>query len=247
MMVTDNQTIINDQIDVLTKQIEQLQNEINALQSNSVTITEFNELQNKVNTLQTESATKTQFDQLSKNITLLQNTMVTNDQLQELIKLIRALQANVDTLESAVATLDTKVQKLNYLSKLLEVTVTNLTFGDILQYNSDGKWHNIQPNKIISSGSSGSSVYKLADLEDVEISMPTNKQTIVYSSLDNKWHNDSISGGGSIDPGILDDYLTKVEAKNTYFPISGGTINGDVQIKGNLLTTGGITIHSTVL
>ncbi len=167
------------------------------------------------------------------------------DANNELIGLVRKLQNTVNTLEQHIGELDAKVKKLNYLSKLLDVSIDSITFGDILQYSNDGKWHNIQPNKIISpQGCSITSAHKLADLEDVEISSPVNNQTLTYSSTDSKWHNNTASGGGgSIDPGALTGYLTKVEASTTYFPLTGGTINGGVRIEGNLLTTGGVTLY----
>ena len=170
--------------------------------------------------------------------------MNNTDAINELIELVRKLQTTVNTLEVHIGELDTKVKKLNYLEKLLDVQIDSITFGDVLQYSNDGKWHNIQPSKIITGGNGGGTgVYKLIDLEDVEISSPVDKQTLTYSALDRKWHNNTISGGGGINPGILDDYLKKVDADNKYFPLIGGTVNGNVKIEGNLLTTGGITLY----
>ena len=175
--------------------------------------------------------------------------MVANDNINELIQLVRNLQNTVNTLEQSVAKLDTKVQKINYLEKLLDVKFDAITFGDILQYSNDGKWHNIQPDKILTGGGVGPVITKLSDLSDVVISSPINGQSITYSQVDNKWHNNTVGsgGGGGIGPGVLDNYLTKIEARGLYFPKTGGTINGNVNIKGNLLTEGGITIHSTVI
>ena len=174
--------------------------------------------------------------------------MTQQDNVVELIKLVRDLQKNIDILEQNVAQLDAKVQKLNYLQKLLDVKVDSITFGDLLQYAPDGKWHNIQPDKVFETKTVASTVTKLSDLEDVIISSPVNGESITYSSNDKKWHNNFISGGGGgIDPGTLNNYLTKLEATNIYFPKAGGTIDGNVNIKGNLLTKGGVTIHSTII
>lgn len=163
------------------------------------------------------------------------------DNINELIELVKELQKKVDTLSNSVATLDTKVQKLNYLQKLLDVEIDTLTFGDVLQYSNDGKWHNIQPSKIFVPQSGGSGASRLVDLLDVVVSSPSNGQVLTYNSLDGKWYNNTISSGGG--GGDLSNYLTKAEAALTYYPITGGTITGNVRIEGNLLVTGGITLY----
>lgn len=163
------------------------------------------------------------------------------DNVNELIELVKELQEKVDTLANSVATLDTKVQKLNYLQKLLDVEIDSLTFGDVLQYSNDGKWHNIQPSQIFVSSGGGSGVQRLNELSDVVISNPSNGQVLTYNSLDGKWYNNTISSGGG--GGDLSNYLTKAEAAVIYYPITGGTITGNVRIEGDLLVTGGITLY----
>lgn len=166
------------------------------------------------------------------------------DNVNELIELVKELQEKVDTLANSVATLDTKVQKLNYLQKLLDVEIDTLTFGDILQYSNDGKWHNIQLSKIFVPQSGGSSgVSKLTDLSDVVVSNPSNGQVLTYNSLDRKWYNNTIESGGSGGSGDLSNYLTKAEAAAIYYPIAGGIIEGSARIEGDLLVTGGITLY----
>ena len=165
------------------------------------------------------------------------------DNVNELITLVRQLQTTVDTLSTAVAELDTKVQKINHLQKLLDVEIQSLTIGDLLQYSNDGKWHNIQPSALFVSTTQTGGVTKLSELSDVIISNPPYNQALTYNSLDGKWHNNTIeTGGGST--GDLSEYLTKAEAALTYFPLSGGDINGNVKIIGNLLVTGGITAYN---
>lgn len=69
----------------------------------------------------------------------------TTDDLNELITLVRTLQGDVTTLNSSVGELDTLVGRINHLSTLKDVTITYITEGDLLQYSSDGTWHNISP------------------------------------------------------------------------------------------------------
>lgn len=171
--------------------------------------------------------------------------MENNDNVNELITLVKQLQTKVDTLEQAVANLTTQVNKIAYLQKLLDVEITNLTINDVLQYSNDGKWHNIQPSKLNTETTVKPSVTKLSDLSDVVVSVPTNGQALVYSSADQKWHNNTISsGGGEIPSDVLENYLTKTEASSIYFKIAGGTITGQVDIQDNLLVSGGITAYN---
>lgn len=172
--------------------------------------------------------------------------MESNDNINELITLIKELQTKVDTLEQTVATLSTQVNKIAYLQKLLDVEITNLTIDDILQYSNDGKWHNIQPSKITTDTVVPSTATKLSDLSDVIISVPTNGQALIYSSSDNKWHNNTVSGGegGGVSSDVLENYLTKTEASSIYFKIAGGTITGPVNIQDNLLVDKGITAYN---
>lgn len=69
----------------------------------------------------------------------------TTDDLRELTGLVRSLQGDVTTLNNNVGELDTLVERINHLSTLKDVTVTYITEGDLIQYSSDGTWHNVSP------------------------------------------------------------------------------------------------------
>lgn len=162
-----------------------------------------------------------------------------NDNIIELTELVRQLTQKIDTLEQHIAELETQVQKINFLSKLLDVEITNLTENDLLLYSSDGKWHNINYTTLLKDQEETTGIVKkLSELTDVLINSPVDNQVLAYSQSAGKWVNkDANFGGGGA--GDLSGYLTKIEAQRTYFPLTGGTINGNVTIKGNLDTSTG--------
>lgn len=82
----------------------------------------------------------------------------TKDELNELTGLVRTLQGNVQTLDTSVGELDTLVERINHLATLKDVTITYITEGDLLQYASDGTWHNIQPSALDIGGGEGGGV-----------------------------------------------------------------------------------------
>lgn len=86
----------------------------------------------------------------------------TKDELNELTGLVRTLQGNVQTLDTSVGELDTLVERINHLSTLKDVTITYITEGDLLQYASDGTWHNIQPSALGIGGGEGGGVVDTA-------------------------------------------------------------------------------------
>ena len=69
----------------------------------------------------------------------------TKDELNELTGLVRTLQGNVQTLDTSVGELDTLVERINHLATLKDVTITYIKEGDLIQYSSDGTWHNVSP------------------------------------------------------------------------------------------------------
>ncbi len=69
----------------------------------------------------------------------------TTDDLRELTSLVRSLQGDVTTLNNNVGELDTLVERINHLSTLKDVTITYIKEGDLIQYSSDGTWHNVSP------------------------------------------------------------------------------------------------------
>ena len=87
---------------------------------------------------------------------------VTKDELNELTGLVRTLQGNVNTLDTSVGELDTLVERINHLATLKDVTITYITEGDLLQYASDGTWHNIQPSALGIGGGEGGGVVDTA-------------------------------------------------------------------------------------
>lgn len=82
----------------------------------------------------------------------------TKDELNELIVLVRNLQGDVSTLDTSVGELDTLLERINHLATLKDVTITYITEGDLLQYSSDGTWHNIQPSALGIGGEGGGGI-----------------------------------------------------------------------------------------
>lgn len=72
-------------------------------------------------------------------------TYATQDDLNALVSLVRTLEDNVTTLDDSVGELDSLVDRINHIETLKDVTITYITEGDVLQYSSDGTWHNVQP------------------------------------------------------------------------------------------------------
>lgn len=72
-------------------------------------------------------------------------TYATQDDLNALASLVRTLENNVTTLDDSVGELDSLVDRINHVEALKDVTITYITEGDVLQYSSDGTWHNVQP------------------------------------------------------------------------------------------------------
>ena len=137
---------------------------------------------------------KAQVEANTAAITTLNNTIksyATTDDLTALTEQVKILTDNNDTLSDAVATVQNRIGKVDHLSTLLDVKVQSITVNDVLQYSSDGKWHNIQPHmlKLSAGASSGSGSTTLAALTDTHIVDVEDGQILVYSGADNKWLN----------------------------------------------------------
>lgn len=79
----------------------------------------------------------------------------TKEELNKLTIYVKANQDSIETLNTSIASLDTMVGRINHISTMKDTTITYLTEGDILQYNSDGTWHNVQPGQLGSGTSQG--------------------------------------------------------------------------------------------
>lgn len=175
----------------------------------------------------------------------------TKDELTAIATQVNTLQNNNTVLQDSVATLYTSINKIDFLSKLTDVTIDNLTEDDVLQYGHDGKWHNVNPSVLGITVESGGSANSLASLTDVLITGVSDGQTLTYSAINSKWVNKTInteSDSGS-------NYLTRSQADSLYLSLEGGSVDwlvvkgitelqNDASIDGNLLTTGGITMYN---
>lgn len=173
----------------------------------------------------------------------------TTDDFVALTNQINTLQNNNIVLRTDLNTLSTAVTKVDHLGKLLDVEINDpLTEGDILLYGNTGKWHNVKVNDLIPELPTNA-VRSLNDLEDVQLTGLTNNHVIMYDSGLGKWTNHKVDTG--IDDNMdLTKYLTKTEAAMIYLPLTGGTITGNLLVKGfttidnNLLVSGGITMYN---
>ena len=173
----------------------------------------------------------------------------TTDDLVALANQIHILQDNHISLRTDLNTLSTAVTKVDHLGKLLDVEINDpLTEGDVLLYGNTGKWHIVKVNDLIPELPTNA-VRSLNDLEDVQLTGLTNNHVIMYDYGLGKWTNHKVDTG--IDNNMdLTKYLTKTEAAMIYLPLTGGTITGDLLVKGfttidnNLLVSGGITMYN---
>lgn len=186
-----------------------------------------------------------------KSLTDASTKYTTKDELTAIATQVNTLQNNNTVLQDSVATLYTSINKIDFLSKLTDVTIDNPTEDDVLQYGHDGKWHNVNPSVLGITVESGGSANSLASLTDVLITGVSDGQTLTYSAINSKWVNKTInteSDSGS-------NYLTRSQADSLYLSLEGGSVGwlvvkgitelqNDASIDGNLLTTGGITMYN---
>ena len=98
------------------------------------------------------------------------NKYTTKVSFSALVNAVNDLTSRILTLESQVNTLQTSLNKLNKLNELIDVVISDINEGDILQY-SNNKWHNIKPSLVITDEVNALS---LSALSDVKIITPTN-------------------------------------------------------------------------
>lgn len=121
---------------------------------------------------------------------------------------VTSLTNRIVTLESTVSILQTTIQKLNKLTELLDVTITDIKEGDVLQY-SNNKWVNIKPSLVISDDNNN---LALSALSDVSLTQLANGQVLTYNNASGKWTNLVPTGEGSTS---YTDY-SQIQALNNY-------------------------------
>ena len=194
---------------------------------------------------------QTQLAQQETAINEIKNNYTTNDNVTAINNQVKELISDNNQIHLDVATLSNQISKIDHLNKLNDIIITNLSQGDVLQYDaSKGKWCNVKTVITASTGSNEASVTSLRDLSDVQITSLVNGHCLVYNSSVGKWINDTVSTGSGSGSGIdLSNYLTKTAADATYLKRTGGTISGTLTVDGlttinnNLLVKGGITMY----
>lgn len=199
------------------------------------------------------------------------NKYTTKVSFSALVNAVNDLTSRILTLESQVNTLQISLNKLNKLNELIDVVISDINEGDILQY-SNNKWHNIKPSLVITDEVNDLS---LSALSDVKITTPANGHLLQYNITDHKWVNvagttSDITSYAQIR--AFSDYSnyfnTDVDTRlssstvfdNKYVAINNGTAIGltvkydantvvlttkstGVDITGNLLASGELTAY----
>lgn len=143
---------------------------------------------------------------------------MTDDQFNDLVNTVQQLTEKTDSLADSIATVDTKVEKVKYLSRLFDVNVTYPAENDVLVYDKTGKWKNIQYDEVgFEPGEGGESDIYLIGTDDP--TSPTNENT--YSAAR-----------------INEDRLNKISE-------SGDSMNGNLtMVEGTKIIVNGIQSHN---
>lgn len=184
---------------------------------------------------------QTQIAQNTAAINNVKNIYATVDDVTAINNQVKNLISNNDMILSDVAALSNMINNIDHLGKLRDVSIKNLSDGDVLQYDAaSGKWYNVKIT--VSDETGGSTVTSLAGLSDVQLTSVSDGNSLVYNSSIGKWTNDTISisgGDNEINPNL---YLTKTQAASLYLPKTGGDIDY-LNINGNLLVKKAITMY----
>jgi len=203
------------------------------------------------------------------------NKYCTKVSYSTLVNTVNSLTSRILTLESQIDTLQSTLNKINKLNELIDVVISDINDGDVLQY-SNNKWHNIKPSLVITDETNNLS---LSALSDVKITMPiSNGNLLQYNSTDAKWVNvagttsditsyaqiRAFSDYNSYFNTDVDNRLSVSTAFDTkYVSINNGTAIGltikydnnttvfnttttGVNITGNLVASGEVTAYKVV-
>lgn len=138
-------------------------------------------------------------------------------------------------LQSQISDLLNNVANINKLAGLLDVNITDIKEGDLLQY-SNNKWVNVKASSLITNLSTN---ITLASLTDVNLTSPTNNQLLKFNGT--KWINgdptaSTISTYSQIQ--ALTGYATNLQSDiNTYRATLESTLDNKYLPKVNGIAT----------
>lgn len=135
------------------------------------------------------------------------NNVASNDDLESLTILVRTIDGNVTTLSGSISSINSAISKINHLQGLKDVSITYLTEGDLLQYSSDGAWHNITPAELgllINESTGGESI----NTDIVKALVKTEGKKYFLSSIEPD------SADGSIDFNAGTNFNTTAKVKD---------------------------------
>ena len=135
---------------------------------------------------------------------------MTDDQFKQLVDNVQQLTTKTDTLADSIAAVDTKVERVKYLSKLFDVNVKYPAENDILVYDKTGKWKNIQYDEVgFEPGEGGESdIYLIGTDDDTA---PTNENTYSAARINEDRLNKASESGDS-----MNGNLTMVKGTTIY-------------------------------
>lgn len=149
----------------------------------------------------------------------------TTDQTNELQELVLQLQEQVTDLSNNVLALDASTNKIDHLVKLRDVTVTDIAEGDILKYQSDGKWHNLPLSSLTSNIPT-----KLTELEDVNTANLQANDLMFYDAANNKFVNKQmnfiITACHNACKAYIDPLIAAINAEIERLKTQGGSGSG---------------------
>lgn len=135
---------------------------------------------------------------------------MTDDQFKQLVDNVQQLTTKTDALADSIATVDTKVERVKYLSKLFDVNVKYPAENDILVYDKTGKWKNIQYDEVgFEPGEGGeSNIYLIGTDDDTA---PTNENAYSAARINEDRLNKASESGDS-----MNGNLTMVKGTTIY-------------------------------
>ena len=186
---------------------------------------------------------------LTSDVTLSLNTIgtagtytkITTDQYGRVVSGTILSEGDIPTLQiSKISGLQSALDsKLNISDFNTWFTINRDTSGNIVSIQANYNLFSVGEVSAYGLGGTQPSITTLAGLDDVNISNPQNKQTLIYDSASGKWINGASVGGGNIS--LNGTVYTAVDGlitlPNLYEKVAGGTssqfLKADGSVDGN--------------